>query len=189
MNSDEIDYSSVAIHIPRAIQALYLPNVLHSITLEEFRDCFRIHQMQGKAWLFQNISNVDKNSKVLVVGSWLGFTSYCLFKNGFSYIHETDLDIRLSSISLGINSDNPNFMHMCDDVNHVKIDDYDLIINTSCEHIENQSWFHKIKPGSTVVLQSTNLKHDDHYNIANSLDEFIKQYPLEYSYCGCKYQF
>ena len=182
MNSEEINYDSICAHIPYVIQTLYNPNILVSTTLVEIRDAFRIHQMQGKAWLLDNIQHVDRNSKVLVIGSWLGFSSYCLYKEGFKNITETDPDSRLELMARYVNKENKSFKHLNNDVNDIDLSEYDLVINTSCEHISDNSWFDKIKPETTVVLQSTNLKCPDHVNTVDSLVHMKMKYPLKLTY-------
>ena len=182
MQSNNIDYSTICEYIPTVLQSLYVEDILKSVSLTEIRDAFRINQMQGKAWLFDQLKDVDRTSKVMVIGSWLGFTSYCLYKMGFKFITETDPDSRLTHISKHINAPNPNFLHLQKDVNDLDLSKYDLVISTSCEHIGNNSWFNNIKPGALVALQSTNLKWHDHVNTVNSVDELKNQFKLDYHY-------
>ena len=182
MKTEEIDYSKISAYIPEVLQAFNCKQALNACSLEEFRDAFRVNQMQCKTWLIDNIAFVNKESKVLVIGSWLGFTSYCLYKMGFKHITETDPDARLEFISNTINGINENFIHLNKDVNAIDISKYDLIINTSCEHILDNSWFSSIKPGAIVVLQSTNFKCDDHVNTVESIDEMKQIYNMRILY-------
>ena len=52
----------------------------------------------------------------------------------------------------------------------------DLIINTSCEHIDDNTysiWLSYVPSNTLVVLQSNNMfRVKDHINCVNSLDEF-----------------
>jgi hypothetical protein len=182
MNLEEVNYDSICAHIPYVIETLYNPNILSSTTLEEIRDAFRVNQMQGKAWLLNNIQHMDRNSKVLVIGSWLGFTSYCLYKHGFTDITETDPDSRLELMARRLNKENKSFKHLNSDVNQLDLSGYDLIINTSCEHISDNTWFDKINPGTTLALQSTNFKCPDHVNTVESLVHMKLKYPLKLTY-------
>lgn len=182
MNCDEVNYGYVCEHIPHVMQSLYVSDILDSTSLAEIRDAFRINQMQGKAWLLDNIKHVDRNARVLVVGSWLGYTSYCLFKEGFTNITETDPDSRLEKMARHINLENPSFRHFNHDVNDLNLSNFDLIINTSCEHIEDNRWFDNIKSGTLVALQSTDFKCDDHVNTVENLQEMKDKYPLTYTY-------
>jgi hypothetical protein len=182
MKCEEVKYDYVSAHIPHFMQSLYAPENLDSTTLVEVRDAFRINQMQGKAWLLNNIKHVNRSTNVLVVGSWLGFISYCLFKEGFRYITETDPDSRLENLAKHVNIPNTNFVHLSKDVNELDLSNYGLIINTSCEHIDDDSWFDNVKPGTILALQSTNFKCEDHINTVETLEEMKSKYPLKYSY-------
>jgi hypothetical protein len=55
----------------------------------------------------------------------------------------------------------------------------DIIINTSCEHIDQHTydiWLSKIPFGSLVVLQSNNyFDLDEHIRCAEDIDHFISQ--------------
>lgn len=182
MFCDEIEYADVSLHIPHIMQTLYDEQILSSTSLVELRDAFRVNQMQCKAWLLQQLHGVSHDSRILVVGSWIGFTSYCLFKLGYERITEVDPDVRLEEFAKRVNSLNPRFCHFSCDVNDLDMKLYDVVINTSCEHISDNRWFDAIKPGTIVVLQSTNIKWHDHVNVANSVEHFKTQYPLKYTY-------
>lgn len=182
MNCAEVNYYPVCAHIPHVIQSLYITEILSSTSLTEIRDAFRINQMQGKAWLLDKIKHVDRTVNVLVVGSWIGFTSYCLFKEGFTNITETDIDSRLDKMACYVNASNPSFKHLNEDVNDLDLSDYGLIINTSCEHIADNRWFDNVKAGTTLALQSTNFKCPDHVNTVEHLEEMTIKYPLKYTY-------
>jgi len=56
----------------------------------------------------------------------------------------------------------------------------DIIINTSCEHIEKfTEWFNAIPRDKLVVLQSNNyFEIDDHVNCVKDITEFKQQAPL-----------
>lgn len=176
-----MNYDSVTKHIPWVMQSLYNPKILESTSLQEIRDAFRI-DLKGKSWLLNQLENIDRKTSILVVGSWFGFTSYCLFKMGFNNITETDPDSRLELMSRIINQEIPNFKHLNDDVNDLDLSSYDLIINTSCEHIIDNRWFDSIKSGTCVALQSTNLKGHDHTNTVENLKVMEMKYPLNLQY-------
>lgn len=184
MNCNEIDYSGVAANIPHVIQSLYNDDIFHSTSLIEIRDAFRINQMQGKAWLLKELNEVNRDKPILVIGSWMGFTSYCLYKMGFKYITETDPDSRLSLMAQHINQENKHFIHLNRDVNEISLDKYDLIINTSCEHIGVNDWFDRVPSGCLLALQSTNLKWHDHVNTVQNIDEMKSKYKFNYDYTG-----
>lgn len=180
----DVKYDQIASNIPSFMQTLYIETNIKSIELSEVRDAFRINQMQGKSWLLNQLSSVSHETKILVIGSWIGFTSYCLHKIGFKYITETDIDNRFTSISEHLNSENSHFKHLNSDINGLDLSPYGLVINTSCEHIGDNTWFDRISSGCLVALQSTNLKWHDHVNTVESVEEMKLKYNLNLQYSG-----
>lgn len=57
---------------------------------------------------------------------------------------------------------------------------YDLIVNTSCEHIENfQEWYESLPDGQLLLLQSNNFfSCEGHVNCVASKEDFQKQTPM-----------
>ena len=64
------------------------------------------------------------------------------------------------------------------DINEFDLDDYDFVINTSAEHM-NDDWYEKLKPGTLVVIQ-TNDFHDieEHINTVSNVMELKKKYKM-----------
>jgi hypothetical protein len=65
------------------------------------------------------------------------------------------------------------------------IEHYDMIINTSCEHMYHMKKFKELNPALNpiYILQSTNdTKYDDHINCVNSTEELTKQADLKEIY-------
>lgn len=166
--------------IPEVMNALYNQTVFESTSLKEMRDAFRRKQITGKQALISAIDThcTDRNISVLVVGGWFGFTSLCLHELGFKNITEVDPDSRLEKFSKHLNRFNSSFSRISADVNDIDISKYNLIINPSCEHILDNTWFLNISKGSTVVLHSTDYPADDHPNTCNNLEEMKNKYPL-----------
>lgn len=60
-----------------------------------------------------------------------------------------------------------------------KIGAVDIVINTSCEHMDNR-WFYKLPAGTLVALQTNNyFENPQHSNCAESLDAVRHRYPME----------
>jgi hypothetical protein len=186
VNPKDVNIEFVSSLIPLVMNSLFNEESFKAVDLREIRDAFRLKQMQSKAWLINGFKEqqLSKNSKILVIGSWLGFTSLCLHKLGYQYITEIDPDIRLEKFARYLNRFNKNFKHISDDVNNIDLTEFDVIINTSCEHILDNTWFEKIKAGSCVFLHSNNLEGYDHTNICKDLNEMVKKYPLDLLYQG-----
>jgi hypothetical protein len=68
------------------------------------------------------------------------------------------------------------------DVNELQYTEFggppDIVINTACEHMEDDAWFHNIPDGTIVALQSNDMKHDDHVSNLKSKDELAEMYGL-----------
>jgi hypothetical protein len=185
VNGTDLDYSRVAKCIPDIMNALYSEEAFKSTSLEEIRDAFRVKQLQGKVWLLDQLKQYsNRDSKILVIGSWLGFTSWCLYKEGYKFITETDPDSRLEKLAKHVNRFNKDFIHLSFDVNSIDVSNYDVIINTSCEHISNNEWFDRIPSGRLLLLHSIDLPSWDHTNLCKDLQEMSSKYPMDLLYSG-----
>ena len=186
LNKNDINHSEISSLIPLVMNALYNDEASKNITFNEIRDAFRLKQIQSKAWLIDHFKkNVnDASSKILVIGSWIGFTSLCLYHSGYSNILEVDPDFRLEDFSKHLNRFNSNFHHSSIDVNNLKEFNFDVIVNTSCEHIKNNHWFDSINKESLLILQSNDLEGYDHTNICKDIEDMKQKYPMELLYSG-----
>lgn len=174
-----VDYEKISGFIPEYLNALYNNDAFNSTSLDEIRDAFRKKQIIGKTLLLQLVKEYcTTDQKILVVGSWIGFTSFSLNKLGYSNITEVDPDARLEPLTKWANRFNKNFKHITADINHIDTSNYDVIINTSCEHIDNNTWFNITKPETLLILQSTDYKEWDHTNTCETLEEMISKYPM-----------
>lgn len=186
IKNTEVDHTAVSKLIPLVMNALYNEEASRDITFNEIRDAFRLKQIQSKSWLLEQFKkNSDRLSdNILVIGSWIGFTSLCLFHLGYRNITEVDPDTRLEQFSNHLNRFNESFKHESIDINELKSFNFDIIINTSCEHILNNSWFEQIKNKTLIILQSNNLPGYDHVNICEDLEHMKQKYPMDYLYSG-----
>jgi hypothetical protein len=56
----------------------------------------------------------------------------------------------------------------------------DTIINTSCDHMIDNTWWNVIPDGKLVILQNNDFyEHADHGNCCYSIDEFKTKYPMK----------
>lgn len=182
----DVDTSFVSSLIPLVMNSMYNADSFRAVSLQEIRDAFRVKQVQSKSWLLQHLDQhqVHVESKILVIGSWLGFTSLCLHHLGYTYITEVDIDHRLAHFARHLNRFNRGFTHVTDDANNLDYSGYDVVINTSCEHIVEDKWFHAISNQSLVILHSNNLEGHDHVNTCVDLADMSRKYPLNLSYSG-----
>lgn len=171
------------------------------VPLTQVRDAISMGQIKSKLWLIDCLSkliNNNKKYKILIVGGWIGTLSrlmldFLQLNNCVERIVSLDINPICEKFANTLNQkyvkDNWKFKAFtCDMFNVDYINtkltldstdinfDYDILINTSCEHIENfEIWFNKIPKGKMIVLQSNNYDIPEHINKVCSLKEFKKQ--------------
>lgn len=156
-------------------------------------DFFRIHdiinsvnsnQMANKQWLVDNLEPFLKpNMKILIAGSWYGLLARMINEiniDGLT-LDLVDIDHNCLHYSKMFNPENkfPNTKSREGDAINFFIEkgnQYDVLINTSCEHMEKsdiQLMLGLKKPECIFVGQSNNYeKIDSHINTSSSLLEF-----------------
>tara|TARA_B110000037_G_scaffold27516_1_gene32499 strand:+ start:49 stop:648 length:600 start_codon:yes stop_codon:yes gene_type:complete len=170
-------------YIPKFLDMLYDGEIAKHLTIEEVRDAFHTNQIESKkqaSLAFEAVS--DNANKVLYIGSWLGFLTHVLIEKYPSInFYEVDMDTRCKEVSGRFNYTFKNYLgHQSaniEDKNFNVWHEFDTIINLSCEHM-SINWYHKVAPGTQLIMQSNNLVIDDHINNCESLDDFKSKYPL-----------
>ena len=68
------------------------------------------------------------------------------------------------------------------DMSKILLDKIDLVINTSCEHMDN-TWFDNLPAGTFVVLhQNDYFDNEQHMNCCKDLEDVKKKYPMQSIY-------
>lgn len=165
-------------------------------------DCFSKSQIQSKKWLIDCLIKNNITSKTcFVYGGWLGSLSYLLFKNQLcDKIRSFDLDLdscKGADLFLDRYRTNWQYKSVCWDILDLDLGNCryevfkqigtqkenlipDLVINTICEHLDDNQLAKTIYPGITYVFQSNNAFWEpDHVNCKNSLDEFVDSLNLK----------
>ena len=142
-------------------------------------------QLQGKLWLINELQTLDlKFTKVCLIGGWFAqFITPLLFDNfKVDIIHNYDIDEDAQKISYKFNrrykEEGKYKAIRTNTLIHPLKEEYDIIINTSCEHMYPMKKFRELNPNlkSWFVLQSTNEdKFDDHINCVNNTKELAEQ--------------
>lgn len=148
----------------------------------EFVESFRPNQLKCKSWLVNEIANTNTNfDKVLVVGAWNGVLLYELMSKhcNVTWFDFLDLDKKTHihrNVYFELNKMEKNYNSILCDANEFSdFEDYDLIINTSCEHMKPLPTVN----GPLYALQSNNYTTiKEHVNCVNSVDELKDQYNL-----------
>jgi len=145
-----------------------------------FANSFRGKQIESKQWLVNKIGFSPKN--ILILGSWYGTVLPVLLKEKFDV---DSIDCVDSDGSVLIGAEIFTELMGYDYVKHYTqdaknylsvygVDDYDLVINTSCEHMPFDMK-DVIESGPVYALESNNYYGiDGHVNCKDSLAEFEK---------------
>lgn len=66
-----------------------------------------------------------------------------------------------------------------DDLAVLHIDKINMVVNTSCEHMDN-NWFEKLPAGTFVVLQTNDyFENEQHSNCCKDLEDAKAKYPMQ----------
>lgn len=153
------------------------------------KDAFSSGQIGSKIWLCEELEKLFNSiDSVWIYGGWYGVTAFLLRIRGqleIGSIRSYDIDPHCEQVADMINENwvyqDWKFKAHTEDCNilDIKSNTPDLLINTSTEHFDSMDWWHKIPKGTTVALQGNNMPHEDHHIHSNSLNEFVKTYPLK----------
>ncbi len=150
-------------------------------------------QLASKEWLVNNlIKYLDTKHltfplrDVLIMGSWYGLTGAVLrqYISDDIKIWNVDSDPLCADFGYKLNH-HENTIHVTDDAIEYyfdRADAFQLIINTSCEHMEQEDirMILNSKPIDTIACFQSNNYHNEaeHINTHNSLDEFVDSLKL-----------
>jgi len=165
--------------------------------IKRIRDASSTSQLQSKLWLVSEIVNlnIDVEKVALLAGWYANFITPLLIDElGVKYILNLDIDPDVKTLTYKFNkrykidkdhtkNQDVACLYRCEihDVMFEPIKnygDFDLIINTSCEHMFPMSRFRKLNKSKNYiyVLQSSNdRQYDDHINCVDSVDELADQ--------------
>ena len=162
--------------------------------IKRIRDASTSSQLQSKLWLVSEIINLGINvERVALLGGWYAnfIVPLLIDELGASFIHNFEIDQDVKQLSYKFNKrykDEKKYKCYIVDVMFSPIWQYmkqgesgfDLVINTSCEHMFPMRKFLKMNRGffdnSIYVLQSTDdEQYDDHINCVSSPDELAEQ--------------
>ncbi|MHA1166107.1 MAG: class I SAM-dependent methyltransferase [Alphaproteobacteria bacterium] len=148
------------------------------------------NQTTCKKWLVDTLFKTTGGDlgRVCVLGGWFGVLGAMLLHDPrfqIDSVCSVDLDPSCEEVALSLNRthvDSGRFTFLNADMYDMDFKNVasDLIVNTSCEHLESiGKWFERIPSGTLLTLQSNNyFGIDGHVNCVESLDEFKQQVPL-----------
>jgi hypothetical protein len=174
-----LKYTTALYHAPQGSVPRY----------DEFRDMFSRGQVLSKEWLVKealSLLSLDK-TQVCIVGSWFGTLAYHLH-DAFpsAKINCLDIDPRceifLNHLAFA-GADLEWLKAITGDMHHYSYRE-DVVINTSCEHLQDvRGWLRRIPSGTKVVLQSNNYPHNQHLSTSKNLNEFYALVSPLFSHC------
>jgi hypothetical protein len=144
-------------------------------------------QIRSKVWLIENLKpHVDyqKGYRMAIYGGWNGVLASLLYNSGIpiSHITSVDIDSACEEIANTMNKRHEmrgTFTAITADMCEYAVEDADIVINTSCEHItqsQYENWLISVPETALIVLQSNNyFDCDEHIRCANNLEEFVNQ--------------
>lgn len=174
----------------RIASAYYDPYVLEHVKIEELRDALSDGQLLSKNWVVEVVSDLIKDGKlpveegkklrIAVLGGWIGTLSLML--NAWELpvaITSVDLDERSNRVAEKLNYDF-EFTTMTMNMYDIDYKDFDLIINTSSEHIPDiPKWRSQIPAGKFILVQNNDFEEGNgHVSCVRNSNELRKQLKL-----------
>jgi hypothetical protein len=167
-------------------------------------DSMNRSQLESKLWIIQELIKLEiKPKRVAILAGW--YSQYIiplLIEHGVEFIYNFEIDRDAKDISYKFNKrykDQEKYeCHITDIMfkeiwrKEEKYGAFDVLINTSCEHMFPMRRFRELNTelsGNPIyVLQSTNEdEYDDHINCVNGPEELAEQAELtDIMYSGTK---
>jgi|TARA_B100001093_G_scaffold460570_1_gene474487 hypothetical protein len=163
-----------------------LQNIMEEVREnKDLLDSFSPNQFKSKLKLINHIKDLNilnKNSEIVIFGSWYGSILIPAFYNDVKQITAIDIDPKVISKAKYKIFKDYNVDFISKDVfdwapDSSRIKKTDLIINTSCEHMRPMKEL-KLDTKAYFAYQSNNmLSIEGHINCVYDLDDFKKQLP------------
>ena len=186
---------------PRLFPNPFVDKIVNSIGMGSFIDwryndlvnAWSDDQKMSKIWVVTELNKIvsEPKNNILIACGWYSVMAYYVFnlaKFEHGKITSIDKDTGCRMPSEVTNKDY-NFTALPVDIFDVTRDyysHYDMIINTSCEHIDLRKWLDLIPSGTLLALQSTDMDNKEHINCVKDIEEFKGQANLTILYEGEK---
>lgn len=156
-------------------------------------DAFWKGQLTSKEWLIENLRPYVFLTPVSIDihGGWLGVLASMLFQSTIpiKHIRSVDIDPSCEVTATMMNKGEEiagRFRALTSDMCTIR-SDADVVINTSCEHINQDQyelWLGGLPHNSLIVLQSNNYNIPEHIRTADNLEHFKQQSNLKVLWAG-----
>jgi len=146
------------------------------------------NQEKSKDWLIEKSKQYFtffNNPSVVVAAGWYGHLANKINDNIYTTgeIVSFDKDPQCKKIGQKLYKDVKDVTFATAEIEYFNFKNYDIVICTSCEHLEQyiiDDFLKRRKKGSLVILQSNNyFSIEEHINCHNSVIEFEKTLKLE----------
>jgi hypothetical protein len=179
-----LDQNNIPVEmVTRLMGSKYSKDLEHDApSYEELRDMFSEGQMASKLWLAYNLNEwlEDEASflqKAAIVGSWFGTLAAILQLTDLHRLRYTlvDIDPRCQRVLDAVEPfPIPSLVDpVTDNMYGFDYSEYNIVINTSCEHVHSlEEFIAPMEDNTRIVLQSNNfIGGHNHINCVNSADE------------------
>ncbi len=155
------------------------------------------NQITGKKWLLDELYRAagGRFGRVYILGGWYGVLAAMLLDDprfDVDSVSSIDRNTVCKAIAEGLNRTHAKrgrFHALAADMLQINYDEIfsgndsavrDVLVNTSCEHLEHfAQWYAQIPPRTLLVLQSNDyVACDEHTNCVPDLDSFRRQAPM-----------
>lgn len=149
----------------------------------DFANSFSQTQLESKTWLVEALSKQDytKSPTILILGGWYGSYLVPLLNEHIkpSHVYFNDVNKECLNVAAQLHTQKNISFHHFDATKKYMHFNADIVINTSCEHMD---WYNEmLKEGTDTlyVLQSCDDNNDPgHINVPRSTDEFVDKVGL-----------
>ena len=178
IKSYDISWNSVEEVLSKEHISLHVANLISTLSKEpgNVLDAFSKAQLYSKWQLIQSLTESAYlfTSNIVICGGWIGMLAHMIHNRSPKLqITSIDIDPHAIEISQKINQFNPNFKALQTNMVGFDYSPYDVIINTSFEHIENsKEWLSSLPSNKTVYIQSNNaFGYKDHVNCSKTIQD------------------
>lgn len=147
-------------------------------------------QIYSKLWLIDNLSNhIDNADTIVIHGGWNGVLASLLFQSKIEIEKIVSIDIDNSCRETANTINKMEEMQgrfsavTCDMAQYVYEGIPSIVINTSCEHVNQETyekWLDNVPDESLIVLQSNDyFDLEEHVRCSIDLDDFERQSKIQ----------
>ncbi len=195
--------------LARYLESAFVADVLATVSkfpIPTLADGLNKNQIASKKWLIEKLYEAVGNrlGTVYILAGWYGVLGAMLLHDGRFNIDKVlsiDIDSSCREVAQSLNRTHVAggmFHAVTADIRDLNLDQAeldvankdgvmhklvarpDLIINTSCEHLEQfDQWYQQVPAGMLQVLQSNNFYDcEEHVNCVPDIDSFQRQAPM-----------